>query len=450
MIIVDKALQRRAEAGQPIRVALVGAGFIGRGVVQQIALTPGMTLVAASNRHVERALEAYREAGLDAQEVSSQAALEANIEAGRPSVTSDASLLCRADGVEVIIEATGTVEFAAQVVLEALEHRKHVLLMNAELDATLGPILKVYAERAGVILSGADGDHPGVQVNLVRFVQGLGLEPLLCGTVKGLLDRSRTPDTQRAYAERWGQQPHMVTSYVDGTKMALEQASVANATGMSVLRRGMLGPHFQGPAENATDLFDVDALVCAGGAVDYLLGAEPRAGVFVYARARSETQRPYLDYLKLGSGPLYCLTKPFHLCHMEVPSSVARVALFGDAVMAPLGTPRVEVVAQAKRDLRAGETLDGIGGFTAYGVCERADIATEDDLLPIGIANGCRLLRNVAQHQAIRYADVALPRASSSSSPTMRFKDKLRAEQRARFELVPQHVPQIGTNIGKG
>lgn len=432
MIIVDRALRQRAEAGKPIRVGLIGSGFMGRGIVQQIVnCVPGMRLVAVANRHVERAEQAYREAGVqDVRRVTSLTTLEANIheQGDHVSVTDDATLLCQARGVDALVEATGTVDFAAGVVLEAVAHGKHVLLLNAELDATLGPILKVYADRAGVILSGTEGDHPGVQVDLYRFVKGLGLTPLLCGTVKGLYDPLRTPATQQAFAEAWGQQPHMVTSYADGTKMSFEQASVANATGMTVAQRGMLGHTFRGPAGEATGLFDVEELERLGGVVDYLVGAEPSAGVFVYASASAPAQRPYLSYLKLGEGPLYCFTTPYHLCHMEVPFSVARAVLFGDAVMAPLGAPTVEVVAQAKRDLKAGETLDGIGGYMAYGVCERAHVARKEDLLPMGVSEDCRLIRGVSQHSVIRYADVMLPNG--------RLSDRLRAEQNATFSPV--------------
>ncbi len=428
MIIVDRALARRAEENKPVRVGLIGAGFMGSGIVQQIVnCVPGMALVAVANRDAERAVRACHAAGVtDIRQVTSLTDLEANLQKpGHVSVTDDAELLCQVEGIDALIEATGTVEFAARVVLEAVAHGKHVLLLNAELDATLGPILKVYADRAGVVLSGTEGDHPGVQVNLYRFVKGLGLTPLLCGTVKGLYDPFRTPATQRSFAEAWGQQPHMITSYADGTKMSLEQASVANATGMTVLQRGMLGPSFSGDAEDATHFFEVTQLEPLGGVVDYLVGARPSSGVFVYAGATLESQRPYLAYLKLGDGPLYCFKTPHHLCHMEVPTSVARAVLFGDAVMAPLGAPRVEVVAQAKRDLKAGETLDGIGGYLAYGVCERAEVAVTEDMLPIGISGGCRLNRAIPKNSVLRYTDVALPRA--------RLSDRLHAEQSATF-----------------
>ena len=281
----------------------------------------------------------------------------------------------------------------------------------------------------GVILSGTEGDHPGVQVNLYRFVKGLGLTPRLCGTVKGLYDPYRTPQTQRAYAEAWGQQPHMITSYADGTKMSFEQASVANATGMTVLRRGMSGPTFSGDAGEATGLFDPAELERLGGVVDYLVGAQPSSGVFVYATADAP-QRPYLEYLKLGDGPLYCFTTPYHLCHMEVSTSVARAVLFGDAVMAPSGAPKVEVVMQAKRDLKAGEVLDGIGGYMAYGVCERAETAVTENLLPMGLSEGCRLTRNVPKDSVIGYADITLPEG--------RLTDKLYAEQNEHF--FPGHT----------
>lgn len=429
MIIVDRALKLRAEAGNPVRVGLIGSGFMGRGIINQIVnCVPGMKLVAVANRHAERAADACREAGVeDIRQVATLSAVEDNLHTpgDHVTVTDDATLLCQAHGIDALVEATGTIEFAAGVVLEAITYNKHVLLMNAELDATLGSILKVYADRAGVILSGTDGDHPGVQVNLYRFVCGLGMTPLLCGTVKGLYDPLRTPATQQAFAEAWGQQPHMVTSYADGTKMSFEQASVANATGMTVAQRGMLGHTFNGSAEAATGLFDADALTRLGGVVDYLVGAQPSAGVFVYAKAVTPAQCPYLEYLKLGEGPLYCFTTPYHLCHMEVPFSVARAVLFGDAVMAPLGAPTVEVVALAKRDLKAGETLDGIGGYLTYGVCERARVSLEQALLPMGISGDCRLIRDVPQHNAIRYADVILPEG--------RLSDRLRTEQNATF-----------------
>ena len=432
MIIVDTALRARAEAGNPVRVGMIGAGFMGRGIANQIINSvPGMELVAISNRTPSQAERAYREAGREAvRSVSSVAMLEDAIGAGVPAITDDAFLLCEAEGIEALIEVTGAVEFGAAVVLRALEHHKHVILMNAELDGTVGPILKTYAERAGVVLSACDGDQPGVQMNLYRFVRSIGLTPLLCGNIKGLQDPYRTPTTQKAFAERWGQKPHMVTSFADGTKISFEQAIVANGTGMTVARRGMLGFDHRGHIDEATSLYDVDELRKLGGIVDYVVGAKPGPGVYVFATHDDPKQQHYLNLYKLGEGPLYSFYTPYHLCHFEVPLSVARAVLLKDAVLAPLGAPRVEVVATAKQDLRAGETLDGLGGYLTYGQCERAAVVREEELLPIGVAEGCRLTRDLAKDSVLTYADVELPPG--------RLVDSLREEQAARFPLREQ------------
>ena len=243
MIIVDKALEERQRSGDPIRVGMVGAGFMGRAIALQIIqATKGMELVAIANRTLEKAGRAYQEAGIEAEVVEDASGLHREIERGKPAITEDPSLLCRAEGIDAIIEVTGTVEFAARVAVEAIDHRKHVVLMNAELDGTLGSTLKERADESGVVITNADGDQPGVIMNLYRFVRGIGVRPVLCGNIKGLHDPHRTPSTQEGFARKWGQNPSMVTSFADGTKISFEQAIVANATGMRVARRGMLGP----------------------------------------------------------------------------------------------------------------------------------------------------------------------------------------------------------------
>jgi predicted homoserine dehydrogenase-like protein len=430
MIIVDRALQARAEAGNPVRVGMIGAGFMGRGIANQIANSvPGMELVAIFNRNLDGAKRAYTEAGItDFKVVNTVADLEAAIAQGQYAVTDDAMLLCQAEGIDALIEVTGTIEFGAQVVLEAIAHHKHVILMNAELDGTIGPILKVYADREGVILSACDGDQPGVQMNLYRFVKSIGLTPLLCGNIKGLQDPYRNPTTQEGFAKRWGQKAHMVTSFADGSKISFEQAIVANATGMKVAKRGMLGYDYTGHVDEMTQMYDVDQLKELGGIVDYVVGAKPGPGVFVFGTHDDPKQQHYLNLYKLGEGPLYSFYTPYHLCHFEVPLSVARAVLFQDPVMAPLGGPIVDVITTAKIDLKAGETLDGIGFYMTYGQCENSDVTQAQNLLPMGLAEGCRLKRDVPKDQVLTYDDVELPEG--------RLCDKLRAEQNAYFGTV--------------
>lgn len=440
MIIVDTALQKRQEEGNPVRVAMVGAGFMGRGIALQIcSYVPGMELVAISNRTIEKAGRAYEEAGVtEVQEVSSVSQLENNIREGRPSITDDAMLLCQAEGIDAIIEVTGAVEFGAKVALAAIQHKKHIVLMDAEVDGTVGPILKVYADKAGVVFTNADGDQPGVTMNLYRFVKSLGVKPVLCGNIKGLHDPYRNPTTQEGFAKKWGQQPSMVTSFADGSKISFEQAIVANGTGMRVARRGMLGPTVPSgtPLKEAMDLYPLEELLEGNGIVDYIVGAEPGPGVFVLGIHDHPTQKHYLNLYKLGEGPLYLFYTPYHLCHFEAPLTAARAVLFQDAALTPLGKPTVEVVAAAKTDLKAGDTIDGIGHYMTYGLCENADVRRTQNLLPIGVAEGCILKNDIPKDQVLTYDDVILPEG--------RLIDQLRKEQDEHFwgrQLVANDQP---------
>lgn len=427
MIIVDTALRQRAEENNPVRVGMIGAGFMGRAIANQILNSvPGMDLVAIANRSIDNAFSAYRDAGATGVvEVNSAAALDQAIQTGTPAVTEDARLLCRADNIDVLLEVTGAIEFGAEITLEAIANKKHMVLMNAELDGTVGPILKVKADAAGVILTGCDGDQPGVQMNLWRYVKSIGLTPLVCGNVKGLQDPYRTPTTQKEFARIWDQKPHMVTSFADGTKMTYEQAIVANATGMCVSQRGMIGLEHPGHVDDLVNHYDIEELKACGGIVDYVVGSQPLPAVFVLATIEDPKQRRLLEFYKLGKGPLYSFYTPYHLCHFEIPLSAARVVLFGDTVLAPLGGPCVEVVATAKTDLKAGATLDGIGWYMTYGQAENADITRAERLLPMGVAEGCVLRHDIPKDKTLSYDDVILPEG--------RLVDQLRREQEAYF-----------------
>lgn len=423
MIIVDTQLRARAASGQPIRVGMFGAGFMARGIVNQIVHSvPGMTLVAICNRNVQRARDAFAYAGVESVETVTRAgALDDAIRARRPAVTDDPAVLCEAEGIDCLIDATGALDYGAQVTLKAFDCGKSMVSMNAELDGTVGTVLRRRSEAAGVIFTGCDGDQPGVEMNLYRFVTSIGLTPLVCGNVKGLQDPYRNPTTQKGFAEKWGQNPYMVTSFADGTKISFEQAIVANATGMSIPKRGMNGFDHAGHVDELTSRYDVDALKALGGVVDYVVGSKPGPGVFVLATHDDPKQRHYLNLYKLGEGPLYSFYTPYHLCHFEVPLSVARLVLSGDAVIQPKGLPTVDVVATAKVDLQPGEEIDALGGYKTYGQCETAKITQASRLLPMGLAEGCIVTRPVAKDAVLTYDDVRIPEG--------RLIDALRREQ---------------------
>src|SRR6202048_2655865 len=411
MIIVDRALRARQEQGKPIRVGLIGAGFMGQGLTNQIVHSvPGMRMAAIYNRKPERALNVYRYAGCeDVRPASNQADLDEAIGRGLPVVAEDPYTICRSPGIDVVVDVTGAVEFGARIILHAFAHGKPVVLMNAEVDSTLGPILRVHGKKHGQILSACDGDEPGVQMNLVRWVKGLGLTPRVVGNVKGLQDPYRNPTTQKGWAERWGQNAAMVTSFADGSKISFEESIVANATGFKVRSRGMSrGLKYTGDVLKIGEFYDVEELRKLGGAIDYVVGT-PLTKVYCLAEHPDPKQQHYLNLYKMGPGPLYSFFIPYHLVHFEAPNAIARAVLFRDSTTKPLGGPVVEVCAVAKRDLKAGEVLDDYGMYMTYGEAVNADEMSAGRYLPEGLVEGCRLKRGIAKDAVITYDDVVLP-----------------------------------------
>ncbi|HTY59677.1 MAG TPA: NAD(P)-dependent oxidoreductase [Bacteroidota bacterium] len=419
--MIDTALAAREKQGNPVRVAMVGAGFAGRMIAFHLVAVPGIRLVAIVNRTPEHAVEAFRDAGVTRTTPAADgAALDAAVGRGECVVSRDHRAVCDAKCIDAVIEVTGTVEYGARVVLDAIAGHKHVVLVNAELDATLGPVLKSYADRAGVVLTDTDGDEPGVAMTLLRYLRSIGLRPVAAGNLKGLLDVRRTPATQKEFAQKTGQDPMKVTSFADGTKLSMEAAVLANAAGFGVGRRGMFGPQAHHVREMA-HLLPAAAMLSGGGIVDYALGAEPHTGAFVVVHESDPHKVERLRYFKMGDGPFFVFYTPFHLPQVQVASTVARAVLFADATVAPLGAPRCEVITLAKRDLPEGTRIDGLGGYDVYGTIENAPAASGGRLLPAGVAEGCTLMRDVARDHPVTYDDVALP--------GNRLCDRLRGEQ---------------------
>ncbi|EON76541.1 Homoserine dehydrogenase [Lunatimonas lonarensis] len=428
MIIVDSALKQRDIEGRPIKVGMIGAGFMAQGIAVQIELfTPGMELAVISNRTLSKAINVFQSAQREnIEQVDTLESLNQCIHSGKKAVTNNPFLLCEAEGLDAIIEVTGAVELGCQIALSAIENRKHIIMMNAETDGTVGPILKVYADQKGVVFTNADGDQPGVTLNLYRFVKQIGLKPVLCGNIKGLHDPYRNPTTQEGFAKKWKQNPAMVTSFADGSKISFEQAITANATGMRVAKRGMHGPTVEmgKHVRDCLDEYPLSDMLEGPGIVDYIVGASPGPGVFVLGTMENPIQKHYLNLYKVGEGPLYCFYNPYHLCHFEVPITVARAVLFHDAAIAP-EAHLVDVVATAKTDLSAGTTLDGIGHYMTYGLCENSDTSLKENLLPLGLAEGCILKHDIPKDQVLTYDDVILPKD--------RVVDRLRKEQTVFF-----------------
>jgi predicted homoserine dehydrogenase-like protein len=425
---VYSALQRREAEKKPIRVGVVGGGATARAIALQLGTpVPGMRLVAISNRTPAHAERALREAGIrDWQGAQTPSEAESRIARGIPVITDDPQVLTRCANVDIVVEVTGSVDFAASVALDAIGHAKPVVLVNAEVDSLVGPLLKAKADEAGVVITHTDGDEPGVAMTLVRYVQTLGLRPVAAGNIKGMVDYYRTPETQRAFAARHDQDVRKVTSFADATKLSMETTVLANATGFGVARRGMCGPAC-GYVRELAQLLPADAML-DGGIVDYSVGAAPHTGGFVVVYEDNPLKKTQMAYYKLGDGPFYVFYTPYHLPHLQLPATIGRAVVHGDPTVAPLAGPVCEVVTVAKRDLAAGEVLDGVGGFTAYGLIDNRQAARDADALPIAMSDDCILLRSVRKDQVVTFDDVRLPAA--------RLRDELWAEQQERWPLA--------------
>ena len=430
-MFVDTALREREAESNPIRVGMVGAGATGRAIALQLGTpVPGIRLVAIANRTPAHGERAFREAGVtEWGRAGSAREAEAVIARGIPVLTDDPSVLTACDAIDVLVEVTGTVEAAAHVVLEAFDHGKHVVLVNAELDSLLGPILKVKADRAGVVVTHTDGDEPGVAMTLFRYLRSLGLRPVAAGNIKGMVDYYRTPETQRAFAEKHDQDARKVTGFADATKLSMEATVLANATGFHAGRRGMYGPACEYVREMA-HLLPADQMLSTG-LVDYALGAAPHTGAFVIVHEESPFKKVQLAYYKLGDGPFYVFYTPYHLPHIQIASTIGRAVIHHDPTVAPIAGPVCEVVTVAKRDLKAGERLDGIGGFCTYGLIDNAATARTTAALPISLSEGCVLRRDVSKDEMISLDDVEEP-------PRDRLVEELWREQNARWPLVPR------------
>src|SRR5258707_6961542 len=284
---VDIALLQRESDRNPIRVGMVGAGATGRAIALQLGTpVPGIRLVAIANRTPEHGERAFREGGFQEwRRVTSARAAEAAISHGIPVLTDDPSVLTTCPAIDILLEVTGTVEAAAGVVLQAFRHGKHVVLVNAELDSLVGPILKARADSAGVVVTHTDGDEPGVAMTLLRYLKSLGLHPVAAGNIKGMVDYYRNPETQRPFAEKNDQDVRKVTSFADATKLSMETTVLANATGFHAGRRGMYGPACKHVREMA-ELLPANQMLSTG-LVDYALRAEPYTGAFVIGHEQS-------------------------------------------------------------------------------------------------------------------------------------------------------------------
>jgi predicted homoserine dehydrogenase-like protein len=317
--------------------------------------------------------------------------------------------LCGLAEVDVVIEATSAISAAGRHAVTALEHGKHLVLMNSEIDLIFGPELVRNAHEQGVVCTSCDGDQHAVIKRLLDEAVLWGFEPVMAGNIKGFLDRSANPTTIIPEADKRNLDYRMCTAYTDGTKLNIEMALIANAEGLKTVLPGMTGPSAES-VEEVLKLFDFSSIWnYREPVVDYILGARPGGGVFAVGFSDNPYQRDMLEYYKMGAGPFYLFYRPYHLCHVEAIRSVAEAVLDGRALLQPACGFRTNVIAYAKTDLHEGQSCDGLGGYTCYGMIENADADGATDGLPICLADDVVLTRSVRQGERIGMADIDLP-----------------------------------------
>ena len=403
-------LRRRQAAGNPIKVGIVGAGQMGEGLAITMERMEGMGAYVIVDRGSGRSAAIYRSAGIDGAEViqtdDPDRASQAIADGKRVHTTNAA--LASAPPLDVTVEATGIPEMGARVALQAIAAGKHMMQMNVEADATVGAILRQRAREAGVVYSLSGGDEPGAIAELYEFATLLGYEVVSVGKGKNNpLIPTANPDTMEETARRQMMNPKMLASFVDGTKTMMEMTTISNALGYLPDRRGMHGPEVT-PGTLASTYVPEAAggILSETGRVDYGRGIAP--GVFLVFTTDHPKLVRDLRYLKVGDGPYWALYRPYHLTSLETPVSIAKAVLRGETTLATDRPPSAETVAVAKKDLRTGERIDGLGGFSVYGVIEKAEVARRENLAPLGLAAGSRLANDVKAGALLTYGDLEL------------------------------------------
>jgi predicted homoserine dehydrogenase-like protein len=398
---------------EPIKVGIAGIGSTGRGLLLQSTITPGIRCVAITDLHLGRAVAAAERFKCDYRVVHAPDEMHDVIAGGKLAVCTDDDWVTQCELVDVFIEATNSIDAGGRHAMAALEHNQHVVMMNYEADLTFGAWLMHVAEERGLVYTVCDGDQPTVLKRLIDEIEFMGFQLVMAGNIKGYLDRYVNPTTIIPEADKRGLDYRMCASFTDGTKLCVEMAVLANGLGLRTAVPGMLGPRIS-DIHDVFACFDFEALWDGKQAlVDYVLGAKPRGGVFAIGYTDDPYQREALAWFppQMGPGPFYLFYRPYHLIHFESMASVAEAALHGRAILKPDFGFRTNVFAYAKRDLRQGETLDGPGGYTCYGLienCVQEDGHAEmaNDGLPICLADNVRLKRDMSKDQRIGMNDV--------------------------------------------
>ncbi|MCW3974817.1 MAG: hypothetical protein NWE86_01050 [Candidatus Bathyarchaeota archaeon] len=362
-----------------IKVAVVGTGLMGRGIISALKKLTDIEVVAIADIDLNA------------------------LERAKPYLPKRALVSINAMDVfkrkpDVLIEATSTIHEAAYLVIQAIKHGTHIVLLNSQVDQLFGRLLAKKAEAKGVIYSSDAGDQHGVLARIIKKIRNMGFEIVLAGNNKGFLNRYANSESIKKEAAKRRLSLRQCIAFSDGTKLAIEMALVANAFGLNLLHSGMTGPMVEN-VEDALKVFDLHRARKLGGVVDYVLGAKPGGSVFVITYAEDAEDQFYMNYYKMGEGPYYLFIRPYHLCHFETPLAIRRIMDYSEPILVQKKR-FLEVGCRAKKDLQRGIKLEGFGGNHLYGVLEKLGN------LPIGLAEDVILLTPKKKDEIISWNDV--------------------------------------------
>ena len=411
--MIHQDLARLEAAGTPIRIGVSGAGWMGSGFVTQVAHIKGMLVNVLADPDIQAAKQTFLAIGLAAEdlvETDEPNQAEDALRRGKYVVTSSYSLAAQLDSVDIVTDVTPSPASGAETAYACIQNGKDIVLVNIEADVTVGRILHQKARKAGVLYTVSSGDEPGCLMELWDFVNTLGYEPIVIGKGKNNpLNPAATPEKVAESARKSNKDPYQVASYVDGTKTMFEMTCAANATGCLPMQRGMVGP--AATLKNVSEIF---ALESDGGittkpkSIDFVQGDSMAGGVFVTVRIDDQRLSDDLTYLKVGAGNYFTFFRPYHLWFLEAPISVARAFLYRQTTLVPLDKPVADVITVAKRDLAPGECLDEFGGYTFYGLIDKAENTQMMNALPVGLAPGAAITKPVQAGSYITWDDIKL------------------------------------------
>ena len=428
MLNMDQKLIKRQEEGKIIKTGIVGAGQMGRGMVTQMVLMNGITPAIVSDIKVENAVHAFKYAGVSDEDIviaKTLADANAAMEAGKYVACEDANFVSQANLVECAIDATGVPDVGAKVATDAMKNKKHVVMLNVETDVVIGPYLKKLAQKEGVIYTGSAGDEPGAVMELYSFAKAMGMNVEVMGKGKNnKIDYECNPDTVLEEATRRVMSPKMLCAFKDGTKTMVEMTAMSNYTGLIPDVIGGHGPKTAPGTEGVKELNEDGGILNKHGVVEYVNGIAP--GVFVTVSTPNEEIAYQMGYHSMGPGPLWTLYRPFHLCNLETPLTVAKAVIDGEVTCVPIDGLVSECITRAKIDLKAGQTIDGIGGYTTHGSIATAEESNAKGYVPFGlVTNKAVMKRDVKKGQLLTYDDIELDKS------TLIY--KLRKEQDAMY-----------------